>query len=356
MHNAGVIVIVDDNPSNLQVLSSMLQQAGFKVRPALSGEIALRAIRNNPPDLILLDIRMPGMDGYETCKCLKDDAHLRAIPVIFISALNDVEDKLAAFRAGGVDYITKPFHAEEVLARVETHLQFFRMQQRLETLVDERTRTLQEALASLQCSRQQYRNMLEQTVRVIAQTVEKRDPYTAGHQFRVADLAAAIGRKIELSAERLEGLRYAATIHDIGKIYLPAEVLNRPGPLNDIEIAMVKTHCEVGRDILRDVEFPWPVAEMIYQHHERSDGSGYPGGLRGDAILQEAKIIAVADVVEAMASHRPYRPALGIEKALDEIRNGAGRLYEPAIAAACLELFETGYRLPSVFGERQAKT
>lgn len=340
-HQAGSIVIVDDNPSNLRVLSAMLEQAGFKVRPALSGELALRSVAASRPDLILLDIRMPGMDGYETCRQLKADEQTREIPVIFISALSETEDKLAAFQAGGIDYVTKPFQSEEVLARVMTHLQLHRMQQDLETLVAERT-------MALRLSQQRYHGMLVQTIEAIAMTVEKRDPYTAGHQFRVAQLADAIAERLGMDKGVREGLRMGATIHDIGKIYLPAEILNRPGRLSDIEMAMIKTHPEVGRDIIARVDFPWPVAEMIHQHHERLDGSGYPRALKGEAIIAEARIIAVADVVEAMASHRPYRPALGIEKALDAIRQGAAAgLYQPEVAAACLRLFEQdGYQLP----------
>jgi putative nucleotidyltransferase with HDIG domain len=347
----GSIVIVDDNPNNLQVLGSMLQQEGYKVRPALSGELALRAIAVSPPDLVLLDIRMPGMDGYETCRRLKAQPQSADIPVIFISALNENEDKLLAFAAGAVDYVSKPFQAAEVLARVRAQLQLHRMQRRLENLVTERTAELRITCESLENSRAQYRRMLEQTIQAIALTIEKRDPYTAGHQVRVSALATAIAHEMGLDADKLDGLRLGGMIHDIGKIYLPAEILSRPGRLTNAEFTLVKTHAEVGSDIIANVEFPWPVAKMILQHHERQDGSGYPKGERGDAILLEARILAVADVVEAMASHRPYRPALGTDKALDEIRQGRGRLYDPDVVDVCLRLFnERGYQLPASIG------
>jgi putative two-component system response regulator len=346
MTDQGTLLIVDDNPNNLQVLSAMLQQAGYRVRPALGGAIALRSIAAAVPDLIMLDIRMPDMDGYEVCKRLKADAATRDIPVIFISALNETDDKVAGFRSGAVDYIAKPFQAEEVLARVHTHLQLHRMQRRLEGLVEERTQELREAFESLRQSQTRYRRMLEQTIQAIAMTIEKRDPYTAGHQSRVSQLATAIAHAMDIGAERIEGLRLGAMIHDIGKIYLPAEILNRPGMLNDIELALVRTHPDVGHEIVSEIEFPWPVAEMVRQHHERIDGSGYPRGLTGGELLQESMILAVADVVEAMAAHRPYRPALGIEHALDEVRAGAGTRYDPDVAAACLRLFAEGYVLP----------
>lgn len=344
----GSIVIVDDNPNNLQVLSGILQQAGFKARPALSGEIALRAIAASAPDLVLLDIRMPGMDGYETCRRLKADAATHDIPVIFISALTETSDKLAAFRAGGVDYVSKPFQSEEVLARVQTHLQLRHMQRELEIQVADRTAELRVTCDALRESQGQYRRMLEQTIQAIASTIEKRDPYTAGHQARVSQLAVAIAQNLGLPPDQIDGIRLGGMIHDLGKISVPAEILSRPGRLTETEFMLVKNHAEVGGDILRPVEFPWPVMEMILQHHERLDGSGYPKGLRGDDILLEARILAVADVVEAMASHRPYRAALGIERALDEIRQGAGRLYDPNVCRACLHLFESqGYRFPS---------
>ncbi|TAM45343.1 MAG: PAS domain S-box protein [Gammaproteobacteria bacterium] len=186
---------------------------------------------------------------------------------------------------------------------------------------------------------ERLKETLSDTIRAIALTVEKRDPYTAGHQNKVADLCVAIGRELKLPEDRIEGLRLGATIHDIGKVYVPAEILNRPGKLSDAEFEIIKSHPDVGYEIIKDVKFPWPVAETVRQHHEHLDGSGYPRGLRGEAIILEARILAVADVVEAMASHRPYRSALGIEAALTEIERHRGDWYDPAVVDACLRLF-----------------
>ncbi|MGR8929958.1 MAG: response regulator [Gammaproteobacteria bacterium] len=345
----GNIVIVDDQPNNLRVLSGILQQAGYKVRPALDGQFALQSIKSSPPDLILLDIRMPDMDGYEVCRHLKSDETTKDIPVIFISALQDMEDKLSAFRVGGVDYVAKPFQVEEVLARVSAHLKLYRLQRNLQHVIDERTKDLLLTLESLNESQKRYADVLEKTIQSIATTIEKRDPYTAGHQTRVSMMATEIAREMGLDSDRIEGLRLGAMVHDIGKIYVPVEILTRPGKLTDIEFALIKTHPQVGYDIVRQIQFPWPVAEMIYQHHERIDGSGYPNALRGSDILLEARIIGVADVVEAIASHRPYREALGLEKALANIRDGAGTLYDDDVAAACLRLFEqNGYSLSQI--------
>jgi HD-GYP domain-containing protein (c-di-GMP phosphodiesterase class II) len=186
---------------------------------------------------------------------------------------------------------------------------------------------------------QRWRASLEATIGAIASTVEMRDPYTAGHQQRVAKLAVAIANDLHLSDEQIEGLYLAGIVHDVGKIDIPAEILSKPGKLSKLQYQLIQAHAEAGYEIVKGVDFPWPIAEMVRQHHERLDGSGYPRGLSADSILPEAKILAVADVVEAMMSHRPYRASLGIEAALAEIAAGTGRLYDPAAVEACVALF-----------------
>ena len=188
----------------------------------------------------------------------------------------------------------------------------------------------------------QLRRILLQTVNSVSKTIESRDPYTAGHQSRVSELGTAIARKLGLDAHIVEGVQLGGLIHDIGKIAVPAEILTRPGHLDSASYSVVKNHCETGYEITKDVEFPWPIAKIIWQHHERLDGSGYPQGLKGDQIILEARIIAVADVVEAMHSLRPYRKSLGVIPALEEIRLNAGRFYDPQVVAACLDLIESG--------------
>lgn len=184
------------------------------------------------------------------------------------------------------------------------------------------------------------------TLEAVSLMVELRDPYTSGHERRVGDLAAAIGQEMGLGEDVVKGLRLTGYVHDIGKISAPAEILAKPGVLTRMEFELIKGHAQSGYDVLKRVDFPWPVAEVILQHHERLDGSGYPRGLRGEAILLEARIISVADVVEAMANHRPYRAGLGLEAALAEISSGSGRLYDPQVCAACLALFrDRGFEL-----------
>ncbi len=195
------------------------------------------------------------------------------------------------------------------------------------------------ALEQSQQHQKTLKDSLEGTIQAMARLVEMRDPYTAGHQERVADLAEAIARQMGLPDEEIHAIHLGATVHDLGKIKIPAEMLSKPGRLSELEMAIVRTHAQAGFDILKDIPFPWPIANMIFQHHERLDGSGYPQGLKGDAILLEARILAVADVVEAMASHRPYRAGLGIEAALTEITGQSGAHYDPVVVEACLALF-----------------
>lgn len=196
------------------------------------------------------------------------------------------------------------------------------------------------AREDLRRSLDKFRRAMEGTIKAMALTIETRDPYTAGHQRRVTSLACEIAKAMNLSGDRTNGIRMAALIHDIGKIYVPAEVLAKPTSLTDTEFSLFKAHPQVGYEILRTVEFPWPVAEIVLQHHERMDGSGYPAGLLGENTLLEARILGVADVVEAMSSHRPYRPALGIKKALEEISLNNGILYDPNVAEACFKIFK----------------
>ncbi len=184
---------------------------------------------------------------------------------------------------------------------------------------------------------------LEDTIQAIAATVEMRDPYTAGHQRRVAQLAAAIASEMGMDAERVHGIRLASTVHDIGKIGVPAEILSKPMRLSELEYKIVQEHATMGYNIIKDVSFPWPIAEIAHQHHERMDGSGYPLGLHGESILLEARIVAVADVVESMASHRPYRAGLGIAAALEEISRNRGRLYDADAVDACTRIIGSGF-------------
>jgi len=197
----------------------------------------------------------------------------------------------------------------------------------------------------LQQTYQRLKKTMDATLEILSEIIEIKDPYTAGHQQRVSQLAVAIAKELKLSPDKLEGIKIASLIHDIGKIGLPAEILSKPIKLSEIEFSLIKNHSQTGYDILKSIDFPYPVAKIVLQHHERLNGSGYPNSLKGDEILLEAKIIGVADVVEAMSSFRPYRPALGIDKALDEISKNKGILYDSEVVDVCLKLFkEKGFK------------
>jgi putative two-component system response regulator len=333
------ILAVDDTPASLRLITDILNSEGYHVRSAISGELALRAATALPPQLILLDVNMPVMNGFEVCRRLKQSPLLQNIPVIFISALSEMQDKLKGFEMGAVDYVTKPFQREEMLARVRTHLELHHLRNHLEEMVDERT-------YSLQKSQKQLKKNLLETISAVAAMVELRDPYTAGHQRRVAQIAEAIGQELNLPNDQIEGIYLAAIVHDLGKINIPSEILSKPGYLNDVEFDLIKQHSIFGYEILKEIDLPWPIAETVRQHHERIDGSGYPLGLKGDDILLEARILAVSDVIEAMASHRPYRAGLGIEAALAEIENQRGIQFDPDVVDTALRLFrEKNYQL-----------
>jgi len=201
---------------------------------------------------------------------------------------------------------------------------------------------------------------LDDAIDTMAKIVETRDPYTSGHQHKVADLAIAIAREMKLEDTRIDQLRMAAVIHDIGKLYVPSDILSKPGKLSDIEFNLIKAHPQHGYDIVKGMDFPCNIAKAVLQHHERLDGSGYPNQLKGEDMILEAKILAVADVVEAMVAHRPYRPALGLDKALEEISKNKGKLYDPDVVDACVKLFKekeftlTG-SLPQLFLSKDLK-
>jgi putative nucleotidyltransferase with HDIG domain len=252
---------------------------------------------------------------------------------IMVTAVDDPEIAETALEAGIYGYMIKPFNVNEVIINVRNSLRRRELEiadrvyrGELEQKVEERTAELQE--------------ILEGTILALTMTVEYRDPYTSGHQQRVSDLASAIAKEMGFPEDKIMGIRMAGALHDIGKIAIPVEILSKPGRLSKTEFELIKIHSQVGYDILNSIKFPWPIAQIVLQHHERMDGSGYPQGLSGEDILMEARIMGVADVVEAMASHRPYRPAVGIDKALEEISKNREALYDPEVVDACLMLFK----------------
>jgi len=333
MDNKKTILIVDDVPKNIQLVATILKDEGYYILYSHDGETALDIIINKKVDLVLLDVMMPGMDGYQICEHLKKRTETKKLPIIFLTAKTETDSILKGFELGAADYIPKPFNALELLARVKTHLELNEHRNNLERIVTERTEKLENVVSQLH-------KVLQQTVGALAAALEKRDPYTAGHQRRVADIAANIAMAMNLDDEIIESVGLTALVHDIGKISVPAELLVKPSKLTENEFALIKTHAAEGYEILKGVEFPWPIAQIVLQHHELLNGSGYPQGLTGKDIQIESRIITVSDVIEAMTSHRPYRPALKLEIAIDHIHKNKGVLYDPDVVDSCLDLIK----------------
>ena len=318
------ILIVDDDPDIREIFKEGIQYSGYACLTANGAYEALEILKLSRVDVVVSDINMPEMNGLELIKIIKQRHDSDVI--IMTGYIEDFTYEEIIGR-GASDFIQKPVRISEFIARLKRVL-FER-----ETLA-QRDR----AAESLRLNLEKFQRAMDGIIHAISLTVELRDPYTAGHQQRVSDLAAAIAGDMGLSADRIYGLRMASNIHDLGKITIPAEILCKPGNLGPLEYELIKNHVQAGYDILKKIEFPWPLAEIILQHHERMDGSGYPHGLKGEEILLEARIIAVADVFETMSSHRPYRPSLGIDRAVDELLQNKGRLYDAAVTETCLNL------------------
>jgi putative two-component system response regulator len=331
------ILIVEDEENVLRLIDKELRSVGYPCQLARNAQEARALMERQVFALIISDINLPGESGLELVNYVAHQYPDTAI--IMESGIDDQQTTEGALTIGAYGYLIKPFDSNQLriqvfnaLRRRKLEIENRRYLQNLEAKVRERTQALLATVNHLQKS-------IIGTINLVASTVEIRDPYTAGHQRRVSDLAAEIANEMGLTLPQAEGIRLAGLVHDVGKIFIPAEILGRPGKITDIEFAIIKTHAQVGYQLLKPIDFPWPIALIVHQHHERMDGSGYPRGLSGEEIILEARVLAVADVVEAIASHRPYRPALGIDKALEEINAKAGILFDATVVEACILLF-----------------
>jgi putative two-component system response regulator len=336
------ILVVDDAPENVALLSTILGSE-YIIKVALNGEKALEIASNpaNQPDLILLDVMMPGMDGYETCRYLKTSDLTRKIPIIFITALSETTDESRGFEVGGVDYITKPVTAATVRARVRTHLALYDQNRILEEKVRERTHEL----------------TLTQDVTIIgfATLAEFRNQETGAHIMRTKQYVRLLAQYLSihpkfspvLGREAIELLYKSAPLHDIGKIAVPDNILLKPGLLTREEFEEVKKHTIYGRDAITRAErelgnftssFLQLGKEIAYTHHEKWDGSGYPQGLRGEEIPVSGRLMALADVYDALVSQRIYKEAFSHEKACDIIENESGKHFDPDVVGAFIDL------------------
>lgn len=325
------ILVVEDELITAENIRESLTKGGYRVAGVAStGPEALGIMAVERPHLVLCDIKLKGgMDGTELAGIVAEQYD---VPVIFLTAFSDKEILSRVTDSAAYGYLMKPFDERELHSNIEIAIQKHRADQ-----------AVRESETHLRQINERLHATVIGIIEAMTVVVETRDPYTAGHQRRVAELAGAIGKDMALPSETLEGMILAAAIHDIGKLGVPSELLSKPSRLNDVEFQLIKFHSRAGYDILKNIDFPWPIAEIVHQHHEKMNGSGYPRGLEGSAILIEARIIAVADVVEAIVSHRPYRPALGLKTALDELAGHRGILYDPAAVDSCLSLFDRGF-------------
>lgn len=332
-------MVVDDTLANLKLLQKMLNANGYRVLTFPNGRLALTAAARSPPDLILLDINMPGMDGFQICQHLKADKTLKEIPVLFLSASNDISKKIKAFSVGGVDYVTKPFQFDEVYARVETHLQLRRLQLEmqehnlhLEKKVLEKVRDISDSQLS--------------AISAISKLAELRDDETGHHIERTQIFSKILAGKMQaiprfaenIDAPFIENIFHASPLHDIGKVGIFDKILLKPGKLTPEEFETMKTHTVIGANTLQIARDKYPKNAFINvgidiarSHHEKWDGSGYPDGLTGEDIPLSARIMAVSDVYDALRSKRPYKPAFTHAKSCEIIIEGAERHFDPAV-------------------------
>ena len=306
------ILICDDVPANIHLLQALLAPHEFEVVTATTGDEALARAFGDAPDVILLDAVMPAPDGYDVCRRLKAHEDTRRIPVVMVTAMNQFEDRLRGLEAGADDFLVKPTRTAEILARVNSLVKIKRLNDQLVNA--------------------------EQVLVALARAIEARDPYTEGHVERVAAYSEALSRAAGLGPEQQESIRKGAVLHDVGKVAVPDAVLNKPGPLTPEEFALIKRHPIVGEEICRPLRSIRGLCAIIRHHHERMDGTGYPDGLAGDRIPQEARIVAIADTYDALTTNRPYRGALRQVEAVEILRGATPHGLDPALVPLFLDL------------------
>jgi putative two-component system response regulator len=370
------VLVVDDTAEDRRLLSYYLESRGHEVVQAKNGVEALAYAKKNPPDLVISDGLMPEMDGFNLLRNIRADERLADVPFVFYSSVfKDANEAELAESLGASAFIVKgadksefwdqlegvladgnsgrdaasrgPVGEESDYLRKYSSMVAVRLEREVRELKSARAalaadiaRRERAEIALLQTNAQLER-MVHDVVEAMSRVVEARDPYTQGHQERVANLCRQIAVSMDMGDAEVAAVEMAALVHDIGKLAVPAEILTKPGILSATEFGLIQVHPEKSYEILRGIAFPWPVADIVLQHHERMDGSGYPHGLEGDRILPTARVLAVADVVEAMASHRPYRPALGVDAAMAELRGGPDK-YDRDVVWCCLSLYEQG--------------
>jgi len=333
------ILVVDDTPENIELLCEVLE-SDYRTRIAVSGEKALRiAFSDAKPDLILLDIMMPGMNGYEVCRALKANPDTRGIPVIFVTAMGEAQDEQMGLELGAVDYITKPINPPIVRARVKTHLALYDQTRELERMVELRTKELEATRQQIICQ--------------LGRASEFRDNETGNHIIRVSHYSRLIAQAVGMGEASVELLFNAAPMHDVGKIGIPDNVLLKPGPLDEGEWEIIRRHPEMGANIIdhHDDDLLNMARVVALTHHERWDGSGYPNRLKGEDIPLAGRIVAIADVFDALTSVRPYKDSWSFEEAAEKIEESAGSHFDPEVVAAFMSMLPEIKRINEKYAE-----
>ncbi len=320
------IILVDDIEANLKLLNTILLEAGYKTRPSTDPVFALEAALKRPPDLFILDIRMPVIDGFTFCRRLKENENTQKIPVVFLTALTESDSITQAFRVGGNDYISKPFRTAEVLSRVQTHLKLHEYEERLEQKVEE-------GIEEICALNQEIEDTQREVIHIMGSVAEERSLETGLHVTRVAEFSSLLASLSGVNTDQCELFRAASPMHDIGKIGIPDTILTKPGKLSGEEWEIMKTHSELGYKMLNTSNRPMlkTAATISLEHHEKWDGSGYPKGLSGKEISLFGRITALADVFDALCSKRYYKKAWPVEKVLRHIRAESGRHFDPTL-------------------------
>lgn len=342
MKSKPILLAVDDQPQNIELLEAFLVPQGYDVLCACSGEEALAKLGENAIDLILLDVMMPGMDGFEVTRRVRENLSFRLLPIILVTALRDKDDHIKGIEAGCDDFLSKPIDKTELLARVRALLKVKAYhdllndyQRKLESDIATRTQELHQALADTKAASLEI-------IHRLSTATECKDETTGNHICRMSHFAAAVARQLGLDEAAVELILYAAPMHDLGKIGIPDRILLKPAKLSPLEWEIMKKHTLIGAEILKDSEIELlRVGEAIARtHHEKWDGSGYPAGLRGVEIPLYGRIVAIADVFDAMTSARPYKETFSVEEALDKIREGRGSHFDPDVVDAFFEILD----------------
>lgn len=323
-----IILIVDDEPAGRHTLESILEGQDYELVMAENGPEAIEKAQKILPDVILLDVMMPGMDGFEVCRRLRNDPHLAEVPIIILTALDDRKSLLQGLEAGADDYLTKPYDRYELRARL---LGITRLN-RYRKLLDER--------ANIESAHEQLLSAYDATIEGWSRAMDLRDKETEGHTLRVTELSVKLARNMGINEGELLFIRRGALLHDIGKLGVPDSILHKTSSLTDEEWKVMRQHPQFAYDMLYPIEYLRPALDIPYCHHEKFDGSGYPRGLKGEQIPLSARIFAIVDVWDAIPSDRPYRPAWDKEQALEYIKSESGKHFDPKVVEAFLKMMK----------------